>query len=103
MATEASLEPYRRCIALDPKHAYAHNNLADSLMYLGDLREAEMIIRKAIEMDRKSPTEYYTFSEILEKQNDIPGAIEFTEKYIDAGDPDNDGEQRLEKLRAKLK
>ena len=58
--------------------------------------------RKAIEL---GPTaiKYWNLSDLLEKKNDIPGAIEFTEKYIQAGNPDNDGEQRLEKLRAKLK
>ena len=35
-------------------------------------------------------------------QEGVDGAIEFTEKYIQAGDPDNDGEQRLARLRAKL-
>jgi hypothetical protein len=42
-------------------------------------------------------------STLLEiEKNDIPGAIEATEKYIQAGDPDNDGEERLARLRAKL-
>ena len=41
-------------------------------------------------------------SDLLEKKNDIPGAIEFTEKYIQAGNPDNDGGQELARLRRKL-
>ena len=61
------------------------------------------MFRKAIEFDPKIPNPYWNLSLLLENQkNDIPGAIEFTEKYIQAGNPGNDGEQRLKKLRAKL-
>ncbi|CAH0363911.1 unnamed protein product [Pelagomonas calceolata] len=100
---ESSYEPYTRCIALDPKHAAAHSNLG---LVLENVRKdydgAEKMYRKAIEL---GPTaiKYWNLSDLLEKKNDIPGAIEFTEKYIQAGNPDNDGEERLEKLRAKLK
>ena len=41
--------------------------------------------------------------ECLETKNDIPGAIEAIKEYIRRGDPDNDGEQRLKELSAKLK
>ena len=100
---EASYEPYTRCIALDPKHALAHGNLGSVLQYVRkDYDGAERHYRKAIELD---PRAYacWNLSLILENQkNDIPGAIEFTEKYIQAGNPDSDGKDRLAKLRAKL-
>ena len=132
---EAQIEPYARCIALDPKHAAAHNNLGmllklvrkdydgaerqyrkaielkpTAIRYnnlgsvLKDARKdydgAETMYRKAIELDPKHASACWNLSDLLEKQrNDIPGAIEFTEKYIQAGNPDNDGEQRLEELR----
>ena len=53
---EASYEPYTRCIALDPKHALAHNNLG-ARQPLKDVRKdydgAEKMYRKAIELDIK--------------------------------------------------
>ena len=62
------------------------------------------MLRKAIELVPKYALACWNLSTLLEDhKNDIPGAIEFTEKYIQAGNPDNDGEQRLARLRAKLK
>ena len=71
-----------------------------------EYNEAEKIY-KAIELNSSPRTRiranaYYGLGNISEKRNDIPGAIKFTKKYIDAGDPDKDGEQRLVNLRDKL-
>ena len=90
-------------IALDPSNALAHNNLAiDLLMKGGDLGEAEKEIREAIKIAPQDAIYHWTYGGILEAKNDIPGAIDAIEEYIRRGDPDNDGEQRLAKLRAKL-
>ena len=99
--SEASYEPYTRCIALDPSDAVAHNNLAS---VLADVRKdydgAEKLYRKAIELDPKQTNACWNLSDILERQrNDIPGAIEAMEEYIRRGNPDNDGEQELARLR----
>ena len=104
--SEASYEPYTRCIALDPKHAMAHNNLG---VLLKDVRKdydgAERHYRKAIELNPKNAHAHRNLSIILEEQkNDIPGAIKLMEECIRLGGvPGVDNEQRLASLRAKLK
>ena len=104
-SSEAEYEPYTRCIALDPKHAAAHGNLGNVLKDVRkDYDGAEKMYRKAIELNPKHAVACWNLSRLLENQkNDIPGAIKAVEEYIRRGDPDNDGEERLEKLRAKLK
>ena len=100
---EAQIEPYARCIALDPKHAAAHSNLGSVLKNVRkDYDGAEKMFRKAIELDPKFAYACWNLSDLFEKKNDVPGAIEFTEKYIQAGNPDNDGGQELARLRRKL-
>ena len=68
-----------------------------------DYDGAERHHRKAIELNPKDAYTCWHLSKLLENQkNDIPGAIKAVEEYIRRGDPDNDGEERLGKLRAKL-
>ena len=106
---EASYEPYTRCIALDPKHVAAHANLGILLLHVRkDHDGAERYFRKAIELDPKYANAHWNLSWILEEQkNDIPGAIKLVEDFVRLGGiPPNklhDGEQRLARLRAKLK
>ena len=96
-----------RCLVceVDPSCAEAYNSLGT---LLNDVREdydgAEEMYRKAIELDPNvgEGRIWWGLSECLEKKNDIPGAIEAIEEYIRRGDPDNDGEARLAKLREKL-
>ena len=104
--SEASYEPYTRCIALDPKHAKAHNNLGALLKNVRkDYDGAERHYRKAIELDPKQTAAHRNLSLILEYQkNDIPGAIKLVEECIRLGGvPGRDCEQDLARLRAKLK
>ena len=101
---EAEYEPYTRCIALDQSHVEAHSSLGS---VLADVRKdydgAETHYRKAIELDPKWTNACWNLSRLLERQrNDIPGAIEAMEEYIRRGNPDNDGEQELARLRRKL-
>ena len=98
---EAEYEPYTRCIALDQSHVEAHSSLGS---VLADVRKdydgAETHYRKAIELDPKWTNACWNLSRLLERQrNDIPGAIEAMEEYIRRGNPDNDGEQELARLR----
>ena len=101
---EAEYEPYTRCIALDPKHVVAHCNLGNVLKNVRkDYDGAEKMYRKAIDLDSKKTDACWNLSFILEDQkNDIPGAIKAVEEYIRRGNPDNDGEQRLARLRSQL-
>ena len=84
----------------------AHNDLADLFMIQGDLDVAEEVVRRAIVINPEPGSEeavaFFTLSKILEKKNDIPGAIDAIKEYIRRGDPDNDGEQQLATLREKL-
>ena len=82
----------------------AHSSLGS---VLADMRKdydgAETHYRKAIELDPKWTNACWNLSRLLERQrNDIPGAIEAMEEYIRRGNPDNDGEQELARLRRKL-
>ena len=100
---EAQIEPYARCIALDPTNAAAHNNLGNVLNDMKDYDGAERHYRKAIELDPKDTEAHWNLSNLLEKQrDDILGAIKAVEEYIRRGNPDNDGEQRLARLRSQL-
>ena len=101
---EAEYEPYTRCIALDPKHAMAHNNLGNVLKNVRkDYDCAERHYRKAIELNPKQTHACWNLSDLLEdERNDIRGAIEAIEEYIRRGNPGNDGEQELARLRRKL-
>jgi len=101
---EAQYEPYTRCIALDPKNAMAHNNLASVLMNVRkDDAGAERHYRKAIELNPKQTHACWNLSDLLEdERNDIRGAIEAIEEYIRRGNPGNDGHQRLRFLQRKL-
>ena len=66
-----------------------------------DFDEAEAKYRKAIERAPKKAGLHWNLSLLLEKRGDVKGAIRETQEYIRKGDPDNDGEARLQKLRAK--
>ena len=101
---EASFEPYARCLALDPNHTDAHNNLASVLMNVRkDDAGAERHYRKAIELNPKQTHACWNLSDLLEdERNDIRGAIEAIEEYIRRGNPGNDGHQRLRFLQRKL-
>ena len=57
--------------------------------------------RKAIELDPKHASVHWNLSTLLETRGDVEGAIRETREYIRKGDPDNDGEARVEKLLAK--
>ena len=68
-----------------------------------DFDGAEAAYRRAIEIDPNYADAHWNLSLLLEKQRgDLRGAIEATRGYIAAGNPDNDGEQRVEELTKKM-
>ena len=103
---EAQYEPYTRCIALDPKHAMAHNNLGLVLRTVRkDYDGAARHYREAIELEPKNTRAHWNLSIILEEQrNDIPGAVKHMEEYVRLGGTPgcSDGKDRLATLRYKL-
>jgi len=103
---DASFEPWTRCVALDPKHVQAHNNLGILLKEVRkDYDGAERMYRKAIELDPKQTDARWNLSIILENQkNDVPGAVKLMEEYVRlGGNPGvSDGKDRLARLQRKL-
>ena len=94
---------FRKAIELKPT-ALKYNNLGSLLKTVRNYDDAEWHYRKAIELDPRDAYPCWSLNLLLESQrNDIPGAIKAVEEYIRRGNPDNDGEERLATLRAKLK
>ena len=92
---------YRKAIELDPSSKQGHTNLGIVLKDREDYEGAEESLQKGMELGDDFAC--WHLSKLLENQkNDIPGAIKAIEEYIRLGDPDNDGEEELERLRAKL-
>ena len=79
-----------------------HYNLGLLLKGNGDKVNAEASYRRALEIDPNHTDAHWNLSTLLESKGDVKGAIASTEGYIAAGNPDNDGEQRLERLKKKL-
>ena len=72
-------------------------------MERGDLGEAEKEIREAIKTNSQDALSHGMLGEILEKKNDIAGAVKQMEECVRLGDvPGNRGKARLATLRAKL-
>lgn len=106
MDSDGAERAYRKAIELDPDYAITHYNLGNLLNAVRrDYDGAETAYRKAIELEPGNALSglpaHWNLSTILESKGDIDGAVEAIEGYIRAGNPDGDGEQRLEKLRAK--
>ena len=97
----------RRSIELDPRSGAR----SQTYVHLGSLLEvkrrdtigAEQMYRKALELIPRVAKLHFILGTVMEKNGNIPGAIKAVEEYIRLGNPDNDGEQRLATLRAKLK
>ena len=87
---DAAEKHYRKAIYLDPSYPEAYNNLGYLLQHVReDFDGAEQHYRKAMELNPKYAIACWNLSVLLENQkNDIQ-----------AGNPANDGEQRLEELR----
>ena len=93
----------------NPNYADPRYNLAKLLMtHRKDIDGAEALYRRIIELedvDTKNlvALAHWNLSELLEQQRgDLRGAIEATRGYIAAGNPNNDGEQRVEELTKKM-
>ena len=81
----------------------AHYTLGTLLMdHKKDIDGAEQQSRLAIKLDRNHALAHWNLSTLLEKRGDLRGAIDAVKGYIAAGNPDNDGEQRLAGLESKI-
>ena len=104
---EASIEPFERCLALDPTDAGVHNKLAFVLWKVrSDVAGAERLFRRAIELEAtksRSASTHWQLSELLEEERgDLDGAIGEMEEFERLGGMFGvDGTQRIAKLTEK--
>ena len=102
---EAAYRPFKRCVELDPNHAGAHLGLGGVLLDVrkDDVR-AEKHFRAANRLDPNDPVPHRGLSEILQKQNDLDGAIREMLEYVRlSGDPDGGGKAQVAALLEKKK
>ena len=59
------LGAYERCLALDSRHAMAHNNFGSRLLRLGDVDGAEREYKISIDMDSASPVAHNNLATLL--------------------------------------
>ena len=83
-SSEVQIEPYERCVALDPTHATAHNNLGNALNNVRkDYDGAEELYRKAIALNPKYAAAHMNLGLLLETvRKDYDGAEELYRKAI---------------------
>ena len=61
---------YRQAIQLDSRHARAHHNLGVNLARLGQLKEAETLLRRATELDATYELAKRNLQRILEARRE---------------------------------
>lgn len=98
------VEPYTRCIALDPTHVEAHCSLGNVLICVRrDYANAKRMYRKTIDLDPTNATAHWALSRILQRKDDFPGAVKLMEEFVRLGGfPGSDGKRRLAMLRRNL-
>jgi Flp pilus assembly protein TadD len=95
---------HRHAIELDPRNSISRCNFGFFLMnHKKDLENAEQEYRIAMGLDPLNAYAHWNLSIVLEKREDLRGAIGSAKGYIAAGNPGGRGEQRIEALRAKMK
>ena len=101
--TDGAEVVYRRAIEIDPNRASVHCNFGVLLQaHKKDIDGAEAAYRRVIEIDPNDAITHWNLSFLLEKRGDLRGAIEATKSYIAAGNPWQNGKQRVKKLKRKM-
>ena len=59
------VELYRRALKVDPNNAATRVNLADAYARMGELNQAELLVREAIEISPNDPRGHQTLAQIL--------------------------------------
>jgi tetratricopeptide (TPR) repeat protein len=77
-----AIAEFHKALALDPKHAPAHNNLGIALATKGDLAGAIAECKKAIALDPKFAPAHYNLGNALTAKGDLAGAIAAYHKAI---------------------
>ena len=78
-----SIESHRRTIEIDPKYAYAHNNLGAALIQQGKMDEAIESFRRAIELDPDFSQAHSNLGNALDEQGKTEKAIESFRRAIE--------------------
>jgi tetratricopeptide (TPR) repeat protein len=66
---------YKKAIELNPKFAWAHNNLGNALLDKGQVDEAVACLKKAIELNPKYAVAHYDLGVALRKQRKLEEAV----------------------------
>ena len=99
---EAAYKPLKRCVDLDPNHARAHCLLGGVLLHVRkDAARAEKHFRATIRLEPNYALPHRGLSFILERRDDLDGAIREMLDYTRKGDPGGDGKATVAELRAK--
>ena len=99
---EAAYKPLKRCLDLDPNHARAHCLLGGVLLHVRkDAARAEKHFRATIRLEPNYALPHRGLSFILERRDDLDGAIREMLDYTRKGDPGGDGKATVAELRAK--
>ena len=76
---QKAIEAFRNSIEIDPNHSEAIRELAEELMAIGDLLEAENMYRKIIALNKATAPDYYNLGMCLKRMNkkeELDGIIE---------------------------
>ena len=85
-------------IDIDPSNAVAHNNIAMEYWDDGDMGNAIVEIRKAIESDLKNPLYHYHYAQFLLKSGDKASAIAELKRVLELDPEFTDAREALRKL-----
>ncbi len=77
-----TIEIYEKILTKNINNVVAMNNLAYLLMEEGDLERAELLAKKALELDAENPAIVDTYAQILIKKGDLQAAVRKYKKMI---------------------
>ena len=77
---------FRRLLAADPNNAVAHQDLGIAQLQLKDLRNAEVSLRRAIQLDPALAGAYTALGVVLANTGRVPEAIETWKRAVALGD-----------------
>ena len=102
---EAAYGPLKRCLELNPDHAYAHCHLGNLLLHVRkDYARAEEHLRASIELNPKLAPAHQGLARVLDLRGDLDGAIREMLAYVTlSGDPDCSGKAHAAALLEKKK
>ena len=80
------IEQFRKMAEADPTNEIGHFSLGRELLATGDLAGAEASLRRVIELNPNISKAYQLIGTALQKQGNMPGAIEIWTKGVTTAD-----------------